>query len=81
MSLVGSFFQAIIRFENGKWIQKTRDKNGKESMGTRWVDENDQQHIVGCFEYIFFIHEMSLTFRFWSVVKPKFIDSTSACNR
>ncbi len=43
------FFQGVIRFENGKWIQKVRDKNGKESMVTRWVNEQDQQQTVRCF--------------------------------
>ncbi|CAF0748618.1 unnamed protein product [Adineta steineri] len=42
----GREIKGIVRFENGKWIQKTVDKNGKESMITRWIDEKDQQQII-----------------------------------
>ena len=30
-----------------------RDKNDKESMITRWVDEKDQQQIVRCFYFFY----------------------------
>jgi len=40
------FLKGTIRFDNGKWIQHMRDKKGKESIITRWVDENDQQQNV-----------------------------------
>ena len=49
-------FQGIVHFENGIWIQKMRDKNGKESMITRWVDENDQQQIVKYYKDLFSVY-------------------------
>ncbi len=59
-----------------------RDKNGIESMITRWVDENDQQQIVRYFENIFsiLINHTNSNFRFWNVERPKFIDFTSVHN-
>ncbi|UJR22015.1 hypothetical protein I4U23_025082 [Adineta vaga] len=42
----GRELKGIVRFENGKWIQTMHDKNGKESMVTRWVDDQDQQQII-----------------------------------
>ena len=47
-------FQGIVQFENSKWIQKMRDKKGKEMLITRWVDENDQLQIVRYFSIFFF---------------------------
>ncbi len=46
------------------------DKNGKESMITRWVDENDQQQIVRSFITIFSIKKnhmciVNLDFGMW----------------
>ncbi|CAF1384066.1 unnamed protein product [Adineta ricciae] len=32
----------IISFENGKWIQKVRYKNGKEMFVERWINDQDQ---------------------------------------
>ncbi|CAF1691814.1 unnamed protein product, partial [Adineta ricciae] len=41
----GRELKGIVRFEDGKWIQTMRDKNGKVSMITRWIDDQDQQQI------------------------------------
>lgn len=43
---IGSFVQVTIRFENGKWIQVARFANGKEMVAQRWVDDQDQLHVV-----------------------------------
>ncbi|CAF0939728.1 unnamed protein product [Adineta ricciae] len=42
----GRELKGIVRFEDGKWIQTMRDKNGKVSMITRWIDDQDQQQII-----------------------------------
>ncbi|CAF3138704.1 unnamed protein product [Rotaria socialis] len=42
----GRELKGIIQFDDGKWIQKMHDKNGKLSMITRWIDEKDQQQII-----------------------------------
>ncbi|CAF3207058.1 unnamed protein product, partial [Rotaria sp. Silwood2] len=41
----GRQIKGIVRFEDGKWIQKMRNQTNKESMITRWVDTNDQLRI------------------------------------
>ncbi|UJR32512.1 hypothetical protein I4U23_019974 [Adineta vaga] len=42
----GRHLKGSIRFENSKWIQKMHDKNGKENVTTRWVDDKDQLQTV-----------------------------------
>ncbi|CAF2853983.1 unnamed protein product [Rotaria sp. Silwood2] len=42
----GRQIKGIVRFEDGKWIQKMRNQTNKESMITRWVDTNDQLRIM-----------------------------------
>ncbi len=64
-------FQGIVRFENGKWIQKMCDKKGKESMVTRWVDEKDQQQIVRYFQIIFPIYKIDIRFQILECGKAK----------
>ncbi|CAF1006245.1 unnamed protein product [Adineta ricciae] len=44
--LDGENVKSTVKFENDKWVHTMRDKNGKESTITRWVDENGQQQIV-----------------------------------
>ncbi|CAF1363222.1 unnamed protein product, partial [Didymodactylos carnosus] len=36
----------IIQFENGKWIQRVRYKNGKEMFVERWINDQDQLEVV-----------------------------------
>ncbi len=36
----------IIQFENGKWIQRVRYKNGKEAFVERWINDQDQLEVV-----------------------------------
>ncbi len=36
----------IIYFENGKWIQRVRYKNGKEMFVERWINDQDQLEVV-----------------------------------
>ncbi|CAF0790990.1 unnamed protein product [Adineta steineri] len=43
--LDGENIKSTIRFENDKWVHTMRDKNGKESTVTRWVDDQGQQQI------------------------------------
>jgi hypothetical protein len=38
--------QGIVRFNNGIWTQTMKDKQGKQSLITRWIDDHDQQQIV-----------------------------------
>jgi hypothetical protein len=41
-------FQAVIRFDGGKWVNQMVDKNGKVSTLTRYVDQDDMQQLVSC---------------------------------
>ncbi|CAF1604783.1 unnamed protein product [Adineta ricciae] len=43
--LDGEIVKSTIRFDNNKWVHTMRDKNGKESTITRWVDDQGQQQI------------------------------------
>jgi len=43
--LDGENVKSTIKFENDKWVHTMRDKNGKESTVTRWVDAQGQQQI------------------------------------
>jgi fatty acid-binding protein 3 len=43
--LDGESVKSTIRFENDKWVHTMRDKHGKESTVTRWVDAQGQQQI------------------------------------
>ena len=36
----------LIRFENGKWIQRGRQENGKEFLTERWVNDQGQLETV-----------------------------------
>jgi len=36
----------IIRFENGKWIQTSYQKDGKEMVLERWINNQDQLEVV-----------------------------------
>jgi hypothetical protein len=36
----------IIRFENGKWIQTSHQKDGKEMVLERWINNQDQLEVV-----------------------------------
>merc|ERR1711972_377437 len=44
--LDGESVKSTVKFENDKWVHTMRDKTGKESTITRWVDEQGQQQIV-----------------------------------
>lgn len=76
-SIICFFFyeKGTIRFDDGKWIQKMRDKKGKESIITRWVDENDQQQNVG----MSFLNYSLIDFvtRFSNVVQLKLVEYTN----
>ncbi len=39
----------IIRFENGKWMQTVRYKDGKQMFVERWVNDQDQLEVVSYF--------------------------------
>ncbi|CAF4821495.1 unnamed protein product, partial [Rotaria sp. Silwood1] len=41
----GSEVQTVVRFEDGKWVQTLSGKNGKESMVTRFIDDQGLQQI------------------------------------
>ena len=41
-----SLLQGMVQFNNGIWTQTMKDKQGKQSLITRWIDDNDQQQIV-----------------------------------
>ncbi|UJR16363.1 hypothetical protein I4U23_003266 [Adineta vaga] len=43
--LDGENCKSIIKFENDKWVHTMRDKNGKESTVTRWVDDLGQHQV------------------------------------
>ncbi|CAF3037050.1 unnamed protein product [Rotaria sp. Silwood2] len=43
--LDGEIVKSVIEFKNDKWMHTMRDKNGKESIITRWVDDQGQQQI------------------------------------
>ncbi|UJR30119.1 hypothetical protein I4U23_017660 [Adineta vaga] len=43
--LDGEIVKSTIEFQNDKWVHTMRDKNGKESTVTRWVDDQGQQQI------------------------------------
>lgn len=48
----------IIYFENGKWIQTVRYKNGKEMFVERWINDQDQLLVVSFYfvkQYIKYI--------------------------
>ncbi|CAF1150576.1 unnamed protein product [Didymodactylos carnosus] len=42
----GQEVTGTVRFENGKWIQMMRDKNGKETVVTRFINDQGQQHVT-----------------------------------
>ncbi|UJR06738.1 hypothetical protein I4U23_011027 [Adineta vaga] len=42
----GHHITMIIYFENGKWIQKVRYKNGKEMFVERWINDQDQLEVI-----------------------------------
>ncbi|CAF3970377.1 unnamed protein product [Adineta steineri] len=35
----------MIQFENGKWIQRVRYRNGKEMFVKRWINDKDQLEV------------------------------------
>ncbi|CAF1152321.1 unnamed protein product [Rotaria sordida] len=41
----GQQITMIIQFENGKWIQRVRFKNGKEMFVERWINDQDQLEV------------------------------------
>ena len=43
--LDGESVKSVIKFENDKWLHTMRDKHGKESTVTRWVDDQGFQQI------------------------------------
>jgi hypothetical protein len=43
--LDGETVKSTIRFENDKWVHTMRDKDGKESVVTRYVDAQGQHQI------------------------------------
>jgi len=45
--------KSTINFEGNKWVHTSVDKNGKQSVVTRYVDDKDQQLIVSHLSYFF----------------------------
>ena len=54
-----------------------RDKNGKELLITRWIDEKDQLQIVRYFEFSVLNTRISPLFRSRNVEKLQFENTTS----
>ncbi|CAF0910583.1 unnamed protein product [Didymodactylos carnosus] len=42
----GREVKSLIKFENGRWIHSSRDKKGKESVVTRYVDEAGLHQVI-----------------------------------
>jgi len=54
--------KSTIHFEGNKWVHNTVDKDGKESVVTRYIDASGQQMIVSHFSYFvfFYLNEFNL---------------------
>ena len=52
----GREVKGVVNFENDKWVESIYDEEGKQTIVTRWIDNNDQHNVVSSFYKFAFIN-------------------------